>query len=109
MNPAEPTSIGPASTLVMPSTAAERFQAGLERLDRLREFAGPEEQFWVLLVETATLLAGASLGLLFREAEDRSLQPVCTWPEPAPVQPGFCCFAGWRRRLPEQLPCGKRP
>jgi len=82
------------STRAIPplGTPAERFEAGLERLNRLREFAGPAEAFWPLLLETTTLLAGARYGLLYRQAPGEVLQHVAAWPADAPGCPGLPVF-----------------
>ncbi|MEJ5237099.1 MAG: HlyD family efflux transporter periplasmic adaptor subunit [Limisphaera sp.] len=71
---------------------AERFQAGLERLGRLREFTGPAEEFWTLFLEATTLLAGARCGILFRRTASDPVQRVCTWPPEPLVHPGLPAF-----------------
>jgi len=83
-----------ANMTEIPASAAERFEAGLQRLNTLRLFDGPPEEFWALFQETTTLLAGARAGVLFRQEDGAPLQPVRQWPEHLHLQPGLQLF--WR-------------
>jgi len=77
-----------------PGSAAERFEAGLERIEQVRRFSGTPEEFWASFLEAATLLAGARVGVLFRQDDGGPLQRVREWPDAAHVQPGVQTF--WR-------------
>ncbi|MCS7090850.1 MAG: efflux RND transporter periplasmic adaptor subunit [Verrucomicrobiota bacterium] len=81
-------------TLGIPSSPAEKFQVGLERLEQLREFSGSEDEFWQRLLETSTLLAGARLGALYRGENNASVQRLWVWPQESPSEPDLHIF--WR-------------
>lgn len=53
----------------------------VQDLEKMRQYAGPPNEFWPAFLEHAVRLAGAKMGLLmFRDAADAAWKTLCVWP-----------------------------